>query len=142
MAGIEDVRVAFRDTLRKAIPDLRVYEYEPDGLREPVFMVIEPTETLDYANQALGSENISFFLLATLYIVQMSSEEGWREIDAYRSWTGAKSVRAAVKADNTLGGVVEYAEVVGSSASRRDPESQQSFWEFACTFRVQILQNQ
>ena len=142
MAGLEDIRLALGNTLQKVIPDLRVYAQEPDGLREYPFIVVNPTEVIDYGNQALGSENVSFHMTTTLYVMAQSSEEGWRQVDDYRAWNGARSVRIAIKDNNTLGGVVEYAEVVRSAAAERNPETDQSAWEFACVFTVLILQNQ
>ena len=140
MSTISDIREGF-ETLVGGITDLRVYAYEPDGVLEYPCLVLEPTEDQDFLVGALGDDDMRFDLMGTLYLHIQDSGEGWKELDEYRSSTGTKSIRARVKTDVTLGGTVDYAEVISVGNASRDKEGNQRFWEFSCEFRTQIIKN-
>ena len=117
-----------------------VYPYEPDGQLEPPCLVVHPTEDIDY-ERAPQTNDIGFPLRATLYIHIQDTVEMETEMDKYRSPTGAESLRAAVKSDDTLNGSVTYAEVVRSGQAQRGADDGAKFWEFSSQFEITIIKN-
>jgi len=139
MSILSDIREGFKK-VAEGIHGLRVYAYEPDGVLEYPCLVVEPTEEMPY-DLMIQTNNLRFNLVATLYLHAQSSGAGWKEIDEYRSPTGAKSIRAKVKTDDGLDGKVTYAEVVHSGEATRDRDGSNSFWEFSCQFRIDVIKN-
>ena len=138
MSVLSDIREGFK-TVVEAISGLRVYAYEPDGALEHPCLVLEPTEDLPYEMGAGDSNHLQFDLMATLYLHSQDSDEGWKEIDKYRSPTGTESIRAKVQGDRTLNASCDYAEASWSGEARRDRDSNDRRWEYSCQFRINVI---
>ena len=141
MSDLSAIREGFQTVVAAAISGLRVYPYESDGVLEYPCLVVHCTEEIDYQAGAIGTNDARFSLLADLYLHSQNSEEGWKEMDEYRSPTGSKSVRAAVKTDTTLSSSCTYAEAVLSGQAIRDRDSKDRFWEYFCRFSIDIIAN-
>ena len=87
----------------EAIPNVRVVPYLPDDPNPPCALV--SIDTVDY-HAAFGDgampHNFTIHLLATRASVRVAVAA----IQGYMSNDGTNSVRAAIEADDTLGGVV------------------------------------
>ena len=142
MSDLSDIRNGLKTVVEAAINDFVVYPYEPDSPLEYPCLVVHPSEDLDYEVGATGANDVRFRLQATLYIFIADSVELETEMDKYRSPTGAQSLRAAVKTDDTLNGSVTWAQVVRSGQAQRgaDP-GQEKFWEFSSQFEITIIKN-
>lgn len=90
------------------IPGLRVYDYQPDQLNPPVAIVGLTQVTYHRAFQ--GGDAVHQYLV-TVVVSRPSERSGQTQLDGFASYSGASSIRAAVEADPTLGGVVQAAVV-------------------------------
>ena len=141
MSTLSAIREGFETVVEAAITGLKVYPYESDGALEYPCLVVQITDEIPYDIGALGANDIRFNLLANLYLHIQDSEAGWKEMDEYRSPVGAKSIRAAVKTGTTLNASCTYAEVVHSGEATRDRDGNDRFWEYACQFRINVIDN-
>lgn len=139
MSELSDVRGALAGVWKAAAPEIRVYTYEPEGSWEYPCIVISPAQTLEYANRALGWEGVRYTLTAWLYVLSSNPADAWEMIDDYRSPAGGKSLRAAVVANDSLGGIVNYAEVRAMGTSQRAREDPSEINVFSCRFEVDIF---
>lgn len=95
------------------IAGLRVFDYQPDNAYPPFAFV--GLTTIEYHKaMAGGAQNYTYSI--TVVTGRVDERSGQEELDAYASYDGAKSVRAAVEADRTLGGVVDTL-IMSSSAN-------------------------
>ena len=140
MSIFSDIRDGFVTVVEAAITGLRIYPKLPDGLLEYPCMVVQPTGDVEY-RQLIGADNILYLLKARLYLNIQDSSEAWNEFDEYKSPTGSKSIRAAVKTDVTSNASATYAEVVFSSEGEQDPDGRERLWEFSCEFHTEVRKN-
>ena len=96
-----------KDALKVAletIPGLRAYDYQPDQVNPP--FAFATLEEITY-HGAMGSGNVVNQFTVTV-VVQRSSERAAQDkLDGFVAYDGAQSVRLAIEADRTLGGVVQ-----------------------------------
>jgi hypothetical protein len=96
-----------KDALKVAletIPGLRAYDYQPDQVNPP--FAFATLEEITY-HGAMGSGNVVNQFTLTV-VVQRSSERAAQDkLDGFVAYDGAQSVRRAIEADRTLGGVVQ-----------------------------------
>jgi hypothetical protein len=96
-----------KDALKVAletIPGLRAYDYQPDQVNPP--FAFATLEEITY-HGAMGSGNVVNQFTVTV-VVQRSSERAAQDkLDGFVAYDGAQSVRRAIEADRTLGGVVQ-----------------------------------
>lgn len=140
MSDLSVIREGLKTVVEAAIAGFTVYPYEPDGALEHPCFVVNPTEDIDYVRTPLAND-IRFRLLGTLYLFIQDSRELEEEMDLYRSPTGAKSLRAAVKTDDTLSGSCTYAEVARSGQAQRGADEGTRFWELSSQFEIDIIKN-
>jgi hypothetical protein len=112
MAGFNAVRTALAQRLA-SVPGLTVYAEVPDSPEVPAAIIFpgfegEPTIRFD-STMARGSDDLLF---TVVLLVQYADDvSGQDELDAYLDGSGAKSVKALIEADETLGGLVSFARV-------------------------------
>jgi hypothetical protein len=83
---------------------LRAYDYQPDQVNPP--FAFATLEEITY-HGAMGSGNVVNQFTVTV-VVQRSSERAAQDkLDGFVAYDGAQSVRRAIEADRTLGGVVQ-----------------------------------
>lgn len=100
-------------TRLETISGLRVFDYQPDNIFPPIAF---PALTSIEYHKAMGGGMRIFTYNITTVTGRVDERTGQDELDAFASYDGAKSVRAALEADKTLGGVVDTL-IVTSSAS-------------------------
>jgi len=105
MSSIADLRDGIAERL-ETVPNLRVSATFLDAPRPPVAMVLP--ERVDYdLNANRGAD--TFFFLISLLVGRADDRAAQRNIDTYI--VGTDSVKAAIEADRTLGGVANTARV-------------------------------
>ena len=140
MSKLSDIRAGIKTVVEAALADFTVYVNEPDHQKEYPCLVIHPIGDLNYVRTPL-IDDTRFNIPATLYLYIRDNTELEDEMDNYRSATGAKSLRAAVKTDDTLDGSVTYAEVITSTQPERGADNGDDFWEYASLFEINVIKN-
>jgi hypothetical protein len=113
-ATIADIRVALANQL-DTIPGLRAYANRMDQVDPPsggaAVMILPPTGSfLRYGSTFTGSAEIT--LRAVLITAKTDSTAGQAALDPFLEVAGAASVYANLQANNTLGGVVDFAALM------------------------------
>lgn len=95
------------------IPDLHTYPRRQGSINLPAAVVgPAPGSAISYdATMADGSH--TYLFTVTVAVANPAEDLGEYDLDDYLDPTGAKSVRAAVETDDTLGGVAHFARVAG-----------------------------
>lgn len=88
----------------KTISGLRVFDHVPDSWATPCAFVIP--DTVDYWNAFSGGNAVHNWT-ATVVVGRQSDRSSQRQLFEYMSFSGDRSVRAAIEGDRTLGGVVQ-----------------------------------
>ena len=138
VSDLSDVRDGIKTVVEAAISGLRVYTYPEDGVLEYPCLVLEPTGDLDYY-VTLDGGTLKEIITATLYLQHGTSSEGWAEVDKYRSFSAAESIKAAVETDATLNAKVDDSDVLSSSEVTRGRDDSDQFWVFSTQFKILVL---
>jgi hypothetical protein len=95
------------------ITDLHAYARPPKTLNLPAGVIRpNPGNAIGYdATMADGSHTLTF--LVTVLVSDEIDDLGHEQLDDYLATVGAKSIRAAIETDDTLGGVAHFAHVAG-----------------------------
>jgi len=93
---------------------LTCHGYVPDSVVEPCFFVGGYRVDFDQA-AARGSDRITF--ACRLLVSRSDDVSGQSVMDALLAGSGAGSLKAAIEADQTLGGLVDWLHVTGVDAS-------------------------
>ena len=101
-ATVSQAANGLREQLRQ-IPGLRVVDYLPDQVNPP--MAVMSVTDVTFHRAFSGGDPIYQFVV-TLIVARASERVAQDRLDAYTSFDGAQSVRAAIESDQTLGGVV------------------------------------
>jgi hypothetical protein len=104
-----------KDALKTAIqtiPGLRAYDYQPDQVNPP--FAFATLEEITY-HGAMGAGNIVNRFSVTVVVQRASERSAQDKLDGYVAYDGTQSVRAALEADRTLGGVVQDLIVTGAT---------------------------
>lgn len=97
----------------QTISGLRVFDYQPDNAYPP--FAFPSLTNIEYHKAMAGGAQIYTYLI-TVVTGRVDEKSGQDELDAYASYSGDRSVRAAIEADRTLGGVVDTL-ILSSSAN-------------------------
>lgn len=109
------VRQALATQLGNRITGLRAVANRNAQVNPPAAIVMPVTGSfIRYGTSFDGSADIS--LRVILLVSEADSASGQDNLDAYLATSGSSSIYAAVQADPTLGGVVQYAAVVEATA--------------------------
>jgi hypothetical protein len=109
VASITDIRLGLATRLG-SITGLRSGPTIPDNVNPP-YAIISPS-SVDYHrafNNALSTYNFNVMVV----VGRVSERTSQNSLDAYCSPTGTSSIRVAIEADRTLGGVVFDTMVTG-----------------------------
>lgn len=133
-ATISQARAALAATL--AMDGVQVNAFPPGTINVPA-LVITPAEGdfLTYKTSFEGSPNLT--LLVTLFLQRGQDRSTNDLLDQFAADTGAKSVFAAVEADQDLGGVVTQAYV--TTAGNFGSFTFAGAEYLGCTFTVEIM---
>lgn len=102
-AKISDVAAGLRQAL-KAIQGLRVVEYLPDQVNPPTAVMSITDVTF---HRAFSGGDPVYQFVVTLIVARTSDRIAQDRLDAYASFDGPQSVRAAIEADQTLDGACQ-----------------------------------
>jgi hypothetical protein len=96
-------------TALDAIPGLRVFDYMPDAIAPPTAIVQLP-EAINY-DLTFGRGADTYDLRVLLLVAKGSDRAATKNLASYLDAGGPTSVKAAVEANDTLGGLVDVANV-------------------------------
>lgn len=100
MATVSDIRQALADKAAN-VYGLRTVAYQPDAPRPPVAFVM--LDRIEYdLNANRGAD--TFFFVITVIVGRADDRAAQKNLDQYL--VGSDSVKKAIEADRTLGGVV------------------------------------
>jgi hypothetical protein len=113
MAGnLSDIRKGLAGQLAQ-VRGLRVFEQVPEQINPPAAVITRAS--VDYSVNA-GGGLTEWSMQVQLVAGRMADQQSQRQIDAWLSWEGAQSVRAALEADRTLGGNCQTSRVTTADA--------------------------
>lgn len=99
--------------------------FEKTGLRISPYMVARPQPPQAHIvpgeisyDRAMARGIDSLVLVIQVFVAVVSETSAQKRLDAYLAPSGSDSIKAAVEADRTLGGVVADASVVSASGYR------------------------
>jgi hypothetical protein len=99
--NLSDLKQGLADRLA-TVPRLRVSPQIPEQVNPPVAVVSRAR--VDYHRDMAGGTT-EWTMQVQLIAGRMADRQSQRTIDAWLSWDGPASVRRAIEADGTLGGV-------------------------------------
>lgn len=115
------------------ITGLRTFDYVPDQINPP--LAIASLDTISFHNSMANGDPEMEFLI-TVVLGRINERTATANLDGYTSPTGASSIRAAIEADRTLGGVANTCIVTGASNIR--PVTQADAVYLAVDFNVTV----
>ena len=103
-ATISQVKNGLKAAIQN-VAGLRAYDYQPDQVNPPFAW---PTlDEIRYHQTGFASGGVVMDFTVTVVVQRSSERTAQDKMDQYMAWDGAQSVRAAIEADRTLGGVCE-----------------------------------
>jgi hypothetical protein len=133
MATIAAIRAGLKTRL-ETIVGLRVVDYRPGSLNPPMAVVVRQSTTFDVSFDGADDNT-----MAIIVYVQFGDDRVAEDnLDAYLDPSGASSIVAAVHADPTLGGVVDYSRVVDVVDNGLVAYGNTDLQYLAATFTVEI----
>ena len=100
--SVTDIKTGISNALA-TIPGLRAYAQQPDNVNAPFAWPM--LDSITY-NGAMGGGLITNVFTVSVVVGRSAERTAQTALDGYLSYEGATSVRAALEADRTLGGVV------------------------------------
>ena len=98
----------------ETISGLRAFDYQPDQVNPPFAW---PTlDEIRYHQTGMSSGGVVMDFTITLVVQRVTERVAQDALDQYMSWSGVKSLRAAIEGDRTLGGVCDDL-IVGSAGN-------------------------
>ena len=108
MAGTAlDIQDKLAEALQ-TIPGLRVADHLPEQINPPVAVI--QVQTVTY-HRAMRGGLSTFEYVVSVVAGRLGDRTAQRTLDAWMSWDGAYSVRAALEDDQTLSGVAQSVKV-------------------------------
>ena len=105
MGKINDAKVALAAAL-DTIDGVRIYNQPQDSINEfPAIIIL--TDPIDY-QVVFRNRDFTGIFRVILLLDQKDQQQAFDEIDLYLDVAGAKSIRAVVQLDKTLGGAVDF----------------------------------
>lgn len=111
MPSLTEVRAGLKNTLAANISGLFVYDTVPDTANLPAVVVApDPGEFANYL-VAMGRERDTYSFHLVVVCSWRDADLGQHDLDEYVSGSGAKSVRAVIHDNSTLGLANTHAHV-------------------------------
>lgn len=104
MANVKAIRVAL--AARLTATGLRTHATAPGQINPPTVVILPNRPAIQFGITMDGETQVN--LLAIVLLSAANDMTGQDLLDDYVSSSGAKSIAAAIQADPTLGGVVEF----------------------------------
>lgn len=108
-------RTALAAQLAAKIPSLHVSATVPALINVPAAIVAPASGQLADFEQVISSDLVAWYVRIVLLVGNVKDDASQGVMDALLSTSGAMSVPAAIRADPTLGGQVEWAELKTAS---------------------------
>jgi hypothetical protein len=89
----------------ETIPGLRAFDYQPDQVNPP--FAFPTLDEIRYHQTGMGSGGVVMDFTITIVVGRASERTAQDELDKYTAFSGTQSIRAALEADRTLGGVAD-----------------------------------
>ena len=103
-ATISQVKECLKNAIN-SVAGLRAFDYQPDQVNPPFAW---PTlDTITYHQTGMAAGGVVMNFTVTLVVNRASERTAQEQLDDYMSWDGKKSLRKAIEADRTLGGVCD-----------------------------------
>lgn len=135
MASVSAIRDGLSTALG-AISGLRAYDTVP-GQVSPPAAIVEPASPLIVFDSTMGRGSDELAFNVTVLVQYGTDRTSQDALDAYLAGSGASSVKAAIEADDTLGGIVSYARV--ASATDYGPMTFAGVDYLGVRFSVEVL---
>lgn len=133
MATIAQIRAGLKTRL-ETITGLQVFDYRPGTISPPTAIVAR--QNTQYNRTFDGADDK---LMAITVYVQFGNDRSAEDnLDAFLDDSGSSSIVAAVHADQTLGGIVQYTNVASVSDNGLVPYGASEAQYLAATFTVEI----
>jgi hypothetical protein len=113
MATNEEIRTGIAGNLQ-TVPDLNVYERPPGEIVVDAAVVRRANTNYDVSFDGL----VDTTWRITVFVSFANTDAGATSLDEYAAASGAKSIKAAIDADPTLGGFVDYSRVVNAEGEK------------------------
>lgn len=132
MSDLSDIREGIKTVLEANVAGLRVYTYPVTPYHTPCIQI-----GLDEFGEVMtfDGDTHEVQLDMTLYVNSGRPDQGGKELDEYKSPSGAKSIRAAIEADPTLDSKADGAQVGWPQPFEDEPVARQ----YACVFPIVVL---
>lgn len=132
VATISQINGAIATQL-STIDGLQGYDYEPDSIYPPV--AFPSITNIDY-HRAMGNGLVIYDITVRVVIGRVNERVAQEALDEYASYSGAKSIRATIEADRTLGGLVDTLILRNSASVSSTAIGEQDF--LSLDFQIQV----
>lgn len=106
-----------KDGLKAAIetiPGLRAFDHQPEQVNPP--FAFPTLDEIRYHETGMGSGGVVMDFTISIVVFRQSERTAQEELDKFTAFSGAQSIREAIEADRTLGGVCDDL-IVGSAGN-------------------------
>lgn len=108
LANLDQLRADLAAYLTTALPTLEVHSFARGSINPPAIVVTpSPGPFLDY--RVTFDNALNYTMRLVLLASMADAETGTAQLDAMLDFTGPASIVAALEADPTLGGTVDFA---------------------------------
>ena len=129
-ATVSQVAAGLRTRLA-TISGLRTFSYQPEQLNPPVAYPVLNSVTY---HRAFAGGDVEMFWSIFVVVGRYTDSRAFDNVDDYLAYDGAKSLRAAIEGDRTLGGVAQTLIVSSSFAIQPQTQADAEF----LTVRVDV----
>jgi hypothetical protein len=131
-ATVSQVATGIKTALA-TISGLRAYSYQPEQLNPPIgFPVLNTVNYHGAMNGGLVTMDWTIQVVVGRWVDRVAHST----LDGYLSYSGASSIRAALEADKTLGGVVQNLILPSSSNISALEQDDAEFLQISSTLTV------
>lgn len=116
------------------ISGLRTFSYQPSQITPPIGYPVLNTVTY---HRAMSGGLVEFDVTVFVVVGRYTDDRAFADLDDYLAYSGAKSIRAAIEGDETLGGVAQSLTVVSGASIVNLSQGDADFLQVA----VQVLIN-
>lgn len=122
-ATVSQVATGLKNALG-TISGLRASAYQPEQLSPPAAYPV--LNSVSY-HRAFGGGDVEMFWSVYVIVGRYTDSRAFNDIDDYLAYSGAKSLRAALETDKTLGGVCNTLVVASSFAIQPQTQADAEF---------------
>lgn len=131
-ATVSQVLNGLKDAL-STIPGLRTFTFQPAQLNPPVAY---PVVTQVNYHRAMRGGLVVYDCFVYVIVGRYTDDRANADLDGFLAFSGAKSIRAALESDETLGGVAQSLTVNSSTDISAVQQSDAEFLQIATQVTV------